>query len=134
MTQCVWTANPTTSPVTAGWLKALCPPWTASETYTHSAMPVADNAVPGGWRQQSTLGCYIVEPRTDSVFALSYRSKQTQYCATVEDARAWIESAVSATSVGLSTRRPSTNMLLYATVRDSLHIRRSCGFSVLQFQ
>lgn len=93
---CVWTANPSTSPVVAGWLKALCSPWTASETYTHSAMPVADKAVPGGWRQQSTLGCYMAEPRTGNVFAISYRSKQTRYCATIEDARAWIESAVSA--------------------------------------
>lgn len=93
MAQCVWTENPTTSPVTAGWLKALCSPWSSSETYTHSTMPVADNTVPGGWRQQSTLGCYIAEPRTGNVFAISYRTKQTRCCATIKDARAWIESS-----------------------------------------
>lgn len=89
-----------------GWLKALTGPWKYEDAsqYTHETMPVPDEDVPGGWREQSTLGNYLdygpdhyrsAEDRAKqpgNVHCVCYPSHTYGYVETVEQARAWIES------------------------------------------
>lgn len=85
-----------------GWLKALCEPldFDKFRAYTHENMPVMDIDVPGGWREQSTLGNYIDygpvrgdKPDTaETIHCICYATKTTRWVATVAAAKAWIES------------------------------------------
>lgn len=81
-----------------GWLKALCAPFNNGRRseYRHDNMPVRDD-VPGGWREQSTLGNYLdygpVRPGQPGqhVHCVCYAANTSRYVATVAEARAWIE-------------------------------------------
>jgi len=89
-----------------GWLKALTDPYDHSRwmDYNENTMPIADDEVPGGWREQSTLGNYldygpcktyrsIEEQQREPGFvhAVCYVSHTSHWFPTVREAKDWIE-------------------------------------------
>jgi len=85
-----------------GWLFALSTPYSTSEHWNcpHNRMPIQDD-VPGGWREQTSLGHYLDYEGKDwsgdykhspdgEISAVSVVGHTSKWFPTVESARQWL--------------------------------------------